>query len=98
MAILSMANVVVMIRVLVMLYAHGHAESQIRRCRGGIATQKFFACPESFCAYIQNGPKIKSKHSISLESFWTVWKVSEQSEKFPYSLKSFWTVWKVLGE
>ena len=33
MAILSMANVVVMIRVLVMLYAHGHAESQTRRCR-----------------------------------------------------------------
>ena len=44
----------------------GRPESQKPRWRGGIANRKVFACPESFCAYIQIGPKIKSKHNISL--------------------------------
>ena len=69
-----------------------HPESEKARWRVGIANRKVFARPESFCAYIQNGPKIKSKHSISLESFWIVWKVSEQSGKFLDSLESFQTV------
>ena len=42
------------------------AESEKARWRVGIANRKVFARPEIFCAYIQNGPKIKSKHSISL--------------------------------
>ena len=35
------------------------AESEKARWRVGIANRKVFARPESFCAYIQIGPKIK---------------------------------------
>ena len=77
-------------------------ESEKAGWRVGIANRKVFARPESFCAYILNGPWIKSKHSIlsvkfliRLESFRTVCKVSDQSGKFPDSLKSFRIVWKV---
>ena len=37
--------------------------------------------PESFCTYLQNWLKIKSKHRTSLESLRTVWKVSWESGK-----------------
>ena len=66
-------------------------ESEKACWRVGITNRKLFAHTESFCAYIKNGPEIKSKHSISLESFSTVWKVSEQSGKFLDSLESFQT-------
>ena len=29
------------------------------------------------------------------KSFWILWKVSGQSEKFPDTLKRFWTLWNV---
>ena len=65
-----------------------------RRCIT-FADRKVFARLESFCAYLQNWLKIKSKHNISLESFQTVWKVSKQFGKFPDRRESFWTIWKV---
>ena len=65
------------------------AESEKARWRVGIANRKVFALLESFCAYLQNGPKIKSKHSISMLSFWTVWKAFGQSGKFLDNLESF---------
>ena len=61
----------------------------------GIADQKIFAQPESFCAHLQNWLKIKSNHSTS---FWTVWKYAGQSGKFPDRLESFRTVLKVFGQ
>ena len=61
--------------------------------------------PESFCAsgkflrvYTKltlKSSQLSGKFPDSLESFWTVWKVSGQSGKFPDSLESFWTVEKV---
>ena len=40
----------------------------------------------------------KQKEDISLERFWTVWKVYGQSRKFLDSLQSFWTLWKGSGQ
>ena len=86
-------------------------ESQKPWVRVCIAHRKVFARPESFCAYIQNWP-LNEAWSIdwvkkfpdclesfldSLESFRTVWKVSDKSGKFPISLESFRIVWKVSG-
>ena len=62
--------------------------------RVSIADRKFFACFEIFCACPQNWLKIKSKQSISLGSFWTVWKYAIQSGKFLDSLESYQRVWK----
>ena len=45
-------------------------------------------CPPPRCLNVSEF----NSHSISLESFWTVWKVSEQSGKFLDSLESFQTV------
>ena len=42
------------------------SESEKARWRVGIANRKVYARPESFCAYTQMGPKIKSKQSINL--------------------------------
>ena len=72
-------------------------ESEKPSRRVGIADRKGFARPESFCACLQNWPQKQVKNSISLERFWTIWKVSGQSGKFLDSLESFRTVWKVLG-
>ena len=68
------------------------SESEKPRWRVGIANRKVIASPESFCACLQNWLKIKSKHSISLKSFWIVWKVSGNSGNMPDSLESFQTV------
>ena len=68
-----------------------------RRCIT-FADRKVFARLESFCAYLQNWLKIKSKHNISLESFQTVWKVSGQTGKFLDDLESTRTAWKVFGQ
>ena len=68
------------------------AESEKPRRRIGIADRKVFARPESFCAYQHNWFKIKSKHSINLKSFWTVWNISGQSRNMTNDLESFQTV------
>ena len=39
-----------------------------------------------------------SKNCKSLESFWTVWRVSRQSGKFLNNLEGFQPIWKISGQ